>query len=368
MKNRHGLILLLLAAAQPLWAQNLAADYREGLAARLAGDGARAAMLLERVVAAEPANSDAWIQLGLALLAIDRLDAAEAAFRRTLELAPDYQDARVGLARIAQRRGDRNSALAELDRIAAPAEDARALRAQLENEPVEGVGLWSIDFDLGYAWLEDGQPDWQEGAVRIRRRAADGSAITAAVEASRRFERTDVYGELRVDGRLTPAVDFHLLGGATPGANFRPRWQIGGGLGWRMTGGGTPTVLRFDVRHADYRAGAITTLNPSIEQYLAGRLWLTGQWINLFDARTDRHRMGWLGRADVMASDRLRLFGGLADAPDLSEGVAIDVFTMFGGLAWQASNGIALRLSVARDDRASGSDRTSLTIGLGTAF
>ncbi len=368
MKKRHGLILLLLAAASPAWAQDPAADYRDGVAARLAGDAEQAARALERVVAAQPANSDAWIQLGLALLALDRLDAAEAAFERTLALAPDYQDARVGMARIAQRRGDRAAALAALDRIAAPGEEARAFRAQLERDEVGPAPGWSIDLDIGYAWVEDGQPDWKEGAFRVRR-AADGLAFTGTLEASRRFERTDVYGELRMDGRLSPVVDYHLLAGATPGADFRPRCQIGGGLAWRVTAGSSPTVLRLDARHADYRAGAITTLNPSIEQYLAdGRVWLTGQWINLFDAQSDQHRMGWLGRLDVMANERLRLFGGLADAPDLSEGVAVDVFSLFGGFVWQASDDIALRLSVARDDRASGPDRTSLTIGLGTAF
>ncbi|HEX9932473.1 MAG TPA: tetratricopeptide repeat protein, partial [Allosphingosinicella sp.] len=103
----------LLAA--PAVSQPTADLYGEGVAARHAGDPARAADLLARVAAAEPDNSDAHLQLGLALLALGRLDEAEAAFGETLRLAPDYSDARLGLARVAQRRGDRRAALAALE-------------------------------------------------------------------------------------------------------------------------------------------------------------------------------------------------------------------------------------------------------------
>ncbi|MDQ3139302.1 MAG: tetratricopeptide repeat protein, partial [Pseudomonadota bacterium] len=106
---------LMLVAMAPQANDQL---YREGVAARLAGDNAQAATLLTRVVAAEPGNADAALQLGLVNLALGQLDEAEVAFRRTLVLAPNYDDARIGLARVAQRRGDSAQALATLAPVA----------------------------------------------------------------------------------------------------------------------------------------------------------------------------------------------------------------------------------------------------------
>jgi len=124
----------------------------------------------------------------------------------------------------------------------------------------------------------------------------------------------------------------------------------------------------LDARQAHYRAGDIQTVAPGIEQYVAdGRAWITGRWINIFD-ETGKHRSGWLARGDVMANDRLRLFAGAADAPDVSEGVVVDTFSLFGGISYDLDERSTLRLSVAHEDRARGSDRVQLGLGLGWRF
>jgi YaiO family outer membrane protein len=132
-----------------------------------------------------------------------------------------------------------------------------------------------------------------------------------------------------------------------------------------VRGGPNPTTLTLDARQARYRAGDIQTVNPGIEQYVAGgRAWLTARWINIFDENGEHHS-GWLGRGDFMANDRLRLFAGAADAPDVSEGVVVDTFSLFGGISYEVSERNTLRLSVAHEDRARGSDRLQLGAGLG---
>ncbi|MDQ4088185.1 MAG: tetratricopeptide repeat protein, partial [Pseudomonadota bacterium] len=106
-----GLGLLIGAAQRP----SDPSAYDQGVAARRAGDHLRALSLLRQAAAQEPANADVHLQIGLTHLALGQLDEAETAFRRTLELAPDYADARIALARLAQRRGDEAAALAELE-------------------------------------------------------------------------------------------------------------------------------------------------------------------------------------------------------------------------------------------------------------
>lgn len=358
----------LLLAPQQAPAQPTADPYADAVAARAAGDAQRAEALLRPLIAADPANSDAHLQLGLALLAQDRLDEAEAAFRRTLELAPAYADARIGLARIAQRRGDRGAALAALDGVDPANAEARALRTALAGVASGAEPRVRLDFDLSFSDLDEPSQDWQEASLRARYQASRRTAVGGALELSDRFGRTDLYGELRIDRSLREGSGFHILAGATPDADFRPRWQLGAGGFVRVAAGANPTVLTLDGRNARYDSGSIQTLTPGVEQYLlGGRAWLTARWINIFDEEGDHHS-GWLARGDLMASERLRLFAGLAEAPDTSAGIVIDTFSLFGGVSYDLTDRHAIRLWLAHEDRQSGSDRLEFGIGVGTRF
>lgn len=338
--------------------------YRDGVAARHAGDPARAVALLRQAVAAEPDNADARLQLGLALTALGRLDEAEAELRRTLEIAPGYEDARIALARIAQRRGDREAALAALEPVGAENREAIDLRAQLARRDPEEA-RWQLDIDGSYSALDGGRADWTEGAVQLRHRASERTAVTGTIEAARRFGNSDVYGELRIDQRLSPDATAYVSVGGTPDADFRPRWQIGAGGSVRVRRGPEATVLTLDARQARYRAGDIQTVTPGVEQYVAGgRFWLTGRMINIFD-ENGRHHAGWMARGDALAGRRLRLFAGAADAPDVSEGIVTDTFTLFGGAAIEVRDRTTLRFSIAHEDRDGRGKRLQLGVGLG---
>ncbi|HEX8580085.1 MAG TPA: YaiO family outer membrane beta-barrel protein [Allosphingosinicella sp.] len=363
-----GLLACTLVAAAPPEASAPTSAYEQAVAARQAGDNGRAISLLRQVVATEPANADAHLQLGLALLAAGDLKAAEASFRRTLEIAPAYEDARIGLARVAQRRGDLSAARTLLGPVNPANRDAADLRASLEASDTAGY-RWQLNLDGSYSALEgDAQPDWREGVAQLRYQLDAGTALGATVEVSRRFGRTDTYGELRLDRRLAGGNGFYLLAGATPGADFRPEWQIGGGGTLRLRGGANPTALTIDARQARFQSGNIQTVTPGVEQYLAGgRAWATARWINIFDENGTR-RSGWLGRGDYMATERLRLFAGIADAPDVSEGVVVDTFSLFGGLSYDVDDRRTLRLSLAHEDREQGSDRLQIGLGLGWRF
>ena len=107
-------------------------------------------------------------------------------------------------------------------------------------------------------------------------------------------------------------------------------------------------------------------MNPGIEQYLNGRAWITAQWINVWDS--SEHSSGWLLRGDVMPTDRLRLFAGAADAPDLDEGVVIRTTSLFGGLSIDVGDRFTLRASYAHDDPQGPADRTTLALGMGYRF
>ncbi|HEX8214670.1 MAG TPA: YaiO family outer membrane beta-barrel protein [Allosphingosinicella sp.] len=353
------------AAAQPV-----GRAYDQAVQARIAGDHARAAELLGPVVASDPGNADAQLQLGLALLGLGRLDEAEAAFRRTLAIAPNYADARLGLARVQQRRGNWAAAQAELALVDAGHPEAAPMRRQIEaGAAAARFNRWQIDLDGGYAFLTQDQPDWKEGALRVTHRTSVATALGAGLEVSRRFGLTDTYGELRFEQRFSNnSGSAYFFAGGTPNADFRPEWQIGLGGELRIRPGGSATLLTLDARQARYDIGDIQTLNPGVDQYLAnGRAWIGARWINIFD-EGGRHHSGWLLRGDTLATERLRLFAGAADAPDTSEGVVVGVFSLFGGFAYDVNESVTVRASIAHEDRDTGSDRLQLGLGAGWKF
>ena len=358
-------LLAALAAGTPLSAQTGATAYEQGVAARRAGDSARAATLLEQAVREKPASADAWVQLGYAHLALGKLDAAEGSFGGALRLAPTYDDARIGQALVAERRGAFDRARTLIAPVVATNADANLLRQRLAALPAER--RWALDVDVGATRLGRGQPDWRQLDVQLGHRLDSGAALAGRIEAARRFGRNDLYGEVRGEIPVGAGRSIYLLAGGSPRADFRPRWQVGAGGRVRAVAGATPTVLTLDLRHASYRSGKTTSINPGIEQYLfAGKAWLTFRSINLVDGGD--LLSGALGRIDVQASDRLRLFGGAANAPDVDQGIVSRTRSLFAGASVGVDDRIALRLSVSRDRPSIGASRTGVSVGTSVQF
>ncbi|ONF97321.1 YaiO family outer membrane beta-barrel protein [Sphingomonas jeddahensis] len=357
--------VLLVAAAAPAAALAQQSPYAAAVQARLAGDPDRAIGLLEPVVASDPGNVDARVQLGLAQLARSDFDAAERAFTAALAQAPDYTDAHIGLARVAQRRGDTAGALAALSSVPANNPEAAALRVQLA--PRASGPRLRLDVETSHSSLTGPQPDWKEAAAQLRYQAASGAAVTGRVEYARRFGINDVYIEAAVEQRLSDQARAYVSVGTTIDADFRPRWQIGAGGSLRVRGGGNATVLTLDARQSSFANGEVQSVTPGIEQYLGGAAWLTGRWINLFDER-GAHRSGYLVRGDLQVVEPVRVFAGYSDAPDTDEGRVVPVRSVFAGISIDVDSATTLRASIAHEDRATGSDRTQFGLGLGLRF
>ncbi|RYF88704.1 MAG: tetratricopeptide repeat protein, partial [Caulobacteraceae bacterium] len=113
--------------------------YDAAVADRLGGRPAAAVPKLQQVLAAQADDVDARLNLGLALLALDRMDEAAAAFRDVIAQAPGYTDAYLGLARVEQRRGNLAAArlhAAEALRRAPRNQEALALAIALQARPM----------------------------------------------------------------------------------------------------------------------------------------------------------------------------------------------------------------------------------------
>ncbi|WP_160770008.1 YaiO family outer membrane beta-barrel protein [Alteraurantiacibacter buctensis] len=302
--------------------------------ARLAGEPAEAIRLLDRWLASHPGDVDAMLQLGLALLALGRLDEAESQFAAVLTIAPDYADAREGIAQIAARRSDLPS-----------------LRSQ-------------VSIDGGISLVEGPATNWQDAGVLFATSIDPRTTISGSGTYYRRFGLEDVElggGLTRQFGRDTW---LRMEAGATPNASFRPEAFVSVGADWRLAQSNNATVVTADVRHQEFPTQAVTTVSPSIVQYLAdGRVWVTARVSGLI-AEGDNHlRLGWLGRVDYAPVERYRLFGGFARGADTELGVVSNVSNVFGGAELPIGETLSLMLSAAQEWREAGADRTDFRIG-----
>jgi len=353
-----------LVSANSMHAAVEASPYDRGVLARQEGHPYEAARLLEQWLGDRPDDVDGRLQYGYVLLDLERLVEAETAFRHVLQQAPAYADARIGLARIAQRHGELTQARAWLGTVPHGNADAKALRTQLA---AAAGNRWQLVADASVTAVGRDQPDWREIAGQLQFQPAPQTWLSGRVEATSRFGLSDVYGEAQVAHRFSPALSAYLVTGGTPEADYRPRRQFGGGLSARIRPGANSTILTFDTRYASYRSGAIVTVQPGVEQYLwNGKAWATGRLITLIEG--GETHVGASGRMDVQATPVLRLFVGAAKEPDISEGVVAQVSSLFGGVEAVLDSRHSLRLSLARADRNAGADRLEVGAGLAARF
>lgn len=335
--------------------------YQSAVADRLAGRPEAAVIKLEQVLAARSDDVDARLNLGLALLALDRLEPAEAAFRGVVERAPDYADAWAGLARVAQRRGDLAGArgfAAQARRAAPESAEIAALQAALRPEPE-----WRVDLSSARSQLSGGLPDWTETRLSVSRRLATEWTGGLAVEATERFDDSDVYLEGRLDHSGERGAAYVAVGGAFD-ADYRPEIALLAGGQMRITGGLDATL---DASIALYPTGTVTGLQPGLAVDLAdGRVRLAARWINVWDENDD-YRNGWAATARWQATDRFALRLGYADAPESSYGATVDVTAWSIGTDIGLSDRLLLRLGYLSEDR-DAYDRDELSLGLGWRF
>lgn len=335
--------------------------YDAAVADRLAGRPEAAVPKLQQVLAERPDDVDARLNLGLALLALNRLDEAEAAFREVTVRTPDYVDAWGGLARVEQRRGNLTEArrLADEALLRAPGNaEFRALRQALAPEPE-----WRLDGGVSYSNLSQGLPSWTETRMSASRRLDERWSVGGGVEATRRFDNTDIYFEARLERRHEGGYVYAVVGGA-PDADYRP--EIGAVVGgeWRVAPMLSGTV---DASAARYRSGVVTGLHPGAVLHLMDdRLLLSGRWINVWDER-DEYRSGYAVGALWQATDRLALRLGHSDAPETSDGVTVDVVSWSLGAEIALDDRLALRLGGLVEDR-DAYDRQEISLGFGWRF
>ncbi len=320
--------------------------------ARIKGWSGRLAEAIDEakgIVEDAPANVEARNLLGRLFYYREDLDAARAAFKEAARLAPSDPEAEKGLADV-----------------------RRAQEAKLLPEPVEDF-RWRLD--AGYTGSEFSRSKnkgWHEGNLQLSYGLTGDTKVHARVERSRRFGLTDTYLRTGIDYRFLPWLRGYARIGATPSADFLPRWTADAGGSVRIKEGGEwigTTLLTLDLRQRHYVTGDIRNGDPGVQIYFFdGWAWATGKWINSYDVRADKRLTGWSGRGDWQVVDGFRVFAGMSRSPETDLGVTVDTLSRFAGLNVDITPEFGVNLAYTRDNRKGSYIRNVVSAGLTFRF
>ncbi|RWK15142.1 MAG: YaiO family outer membrane beta-barrel protein [Mesorhizobium sp.] len=331
------------------------------------GDVPRARALVDGVLATAPDNVEALALDGrIALLEADYARAGQS-FQRVLALEPRNAEALVGLGDVRRAEGDDEAARQAYHQALAVEPGSADIEQRLAVPPPR---KWRLDLGSEVSDLTNGLGDWTDSSAGLAYRLTPRTTISGRTRVATRFGHTDVQIEGRIDQAFTPAFSAYALAAATPGADFLARYSIGAGASWQVVAPAKafgPLSLNIDARYDNFADTNVTSIQPWLQAYiLDGRLGFSARWVHAEDdigTRAD----GYVLRADLAVTPRVNLFGGYADAPEISDGTLVPTRTVFGGISFDVSDPLTLRASIAHEQRPT-FDRSIFGFGLTARF
>ncbi|MEI8720204.1 YaiO family outer membrane beta-barrel protein [Mesorhizobium sp. ISC11] len=331
------------------------------------GDVPRARAMIDDVLGTAPDNVEAMaLDARISLLEQD-YTRAEQSFQRVLAVDSHNAEALVGIGDLRRARGD-DFAAREAYRQALAIEPGSADIVQRLAAPPPRK--WRLDLGSEVSDLTEGLGDWTDSSVGLAYQLTPQTTISSHTRMATRYGRTDVQIDGRIDQAFSPTVSAYVLAAATPDADFLARYSIGAGASWQIMAPAKalgPFSLNIDARYDNFVTAEVTTISPWVQAYvLDGRLGLSARWVHAADdigTRAD----GYVLRADLAVTPAVNVFGGYADAPEISDGTLVPTRTVFGGISWDATDPLTLRGSLAHEQRPT-FDRTIFGLGLTTRF
>ncbi|PBC01663.1 YaiO family outer membrane beta-barrel protein [Mesorhizobium sp. WSM3860] len=331
------------------------------------GDAPRARTLVDDVLASAPDDVEALnLDARIALLEVDNPRAGRS-FQRALALDPRNAEALVGLGDVRRAEGDDAAARQAYTQALAIEPGSADIEQRLAVPPPR---KWRLDLGSEVSDLTDGLGDWTDSSAALAYQLTRRTTISGRTRLATRFGRTDVQIEGRVDQAFSPAFSAYALAAATPDADFLARYSFGAGTSWQVVAPAKafgPLSLNIDARYDNFADADVTSIQPWLQGYiLDGRLGLSARWVHAEDdigTRAD----GYVLRADLAVTPHVNLFGGYADAPEISDGTLVPTRTLFGGLSFDVSDPLTLRASIAHEQRPT-FDRSIFGLGLTARF
>ncbi|TRC75474.1 YaiO family outer membrane beta-barrel protein [Mesorhizobium sp. WSM4307] len=331
------------------------------------GDVPGARALVDDVLTSSPDNVEALdLDAKVALLEADYTRAGQS-FQRVLAIDSRNAEALVGIGDVRRALGDDDAARQAYREALAIEPGSSDIEQRLAVPPPR---RWRLDLGTEVSDLTNGLSDWTDSSADLAYRLSPRTTISGRNRVATRFGRTDVQIEGRIDEAFSPAFSAYALAAATPDADFLARYAIGAGASLQVMAAAKafgPLSLNIDTRYDNFTNTNVTSVSPWVQGYIFdGRLGLSARWVHAADdigTRAD----GYVLRVDLAVTQRFNLFGGYADAPEISDGTLVPTRTVFGGISWDVNDPLTVRASIAHEQRPT-FDRSIFGLGLTARF
>jgi|HubBroStandDraft_2_1064218.scaffolds.fasta_scaffold19770_3 YaiO family outer membrane protein len=353
--------------AAPPQALGRDAAYAKAVKSRLAGDNAGAIAQLQVLLAADPNDVDARLQLGFALRAMGRSADAEREFTEVLRRAPDYKDARVALAQLQWARGDVAAAKAtlgpELIRNPGDAETSAFVAKLIDNKPPQ---LWRVDVNGAVSDLTEGLAQWNEVDLAVSRKVDANSALTASVQTIERFDIHETYLEGAYDhgwngGEISIAV------GGSLNPTFRPIVAVHSEAllnPWQ----GAPWTVAISGAFSRYVVGDVETVSAGADRLILGDSGKLGARFIVTHDETGAYLYGFSTDAGWRFTPKFDATATYVDSAETDTGRTVRVRAYGVAANLNLTDSAILHASVTEEARENSFDRLEFALGATAKF
>lgn len=363
-----GLEAAVVCQAGPAAALTRDEVYARAVKERLAGDDTDAIAKLQALLAQQPDDVDARLQLGLALRAAGRNGEAEKELQTVLREAPDYKDARVALAQLQWARGDAGAAKATLgpELMQTPGDaDTSALVANLTGT-AKPAPLWRLDASGAISALSGGLADWKEADLSLSRKIDPQSAVTASVQQIQRFGIDETYVEAAYD-RGWSGGEVSIAAGGSLDPTFRPEFAVHSEAllnPWRNS----PWTVALSGNYSQYIAGDVETVSAGADRTIFGDQGkLSARFIVTHD-EINQTLYGYLAGGSWRFAPRFDASATYVDAAETDTGVTVRVRSEALAANLVVNDATTLHASVTNEARENSYDRVEFALGLTAKF
>ena len=343
-------------------------DLEAAVAARDAGDFAKAIEILERLAARNPNDPVVLRLLGINYGHTGRYAEAMQALSRARSIAPADQDIALAIARVQLWSGNLDGAaqtieeIARIDRgnIELPALVEAVERARLAPEIAPNRPTFAFSQSLSRTRFGGSGRDWYATSLSLALPVSTRTTLSVDLDREDRGAATDGRVLLRIDRRFERGSAY-LAASATPDADFREDWSV-------RTGGEvlvTPKLtITSDLRYSDYGTARTISAEPGFRLSGNANQWtISLRSINLWD-ETDRHRNGWAVQGTLQTTHRLRLLVSGATYPDTEAGITRRLRSAFAGVVFNADDKTVVRATYEHEERRNSYIRDAIVIGV----
>lgn len=317
------------------------------------GKADEALTLLDRVLAGNPRDWEARVLRVRLLSWSGQMETAETEADALLRELPDNPEVTALAGSIAWYGGHQEKARARYEQALALDPDQTEAQEGLKRVRAAEPKRWRIGagYENSSYPASSGRKDWQEAMLRIGYAWDSQTQIHVQGNNAHRFGKVDRMTEIGIDHEFLPWLRGYASAAGTPAADFLPEYKLMAGASARFRkseGIFADTWGTFDLKQSSYTSGETRFAAPGVQQYLfGGTAWATGRFLIMEDER-GKHPTGWEARFDWQTLDRLRLFFGMADAPETDDNRSLPTTSRFLGTVIGVSDDIDLTLSASR--------------------